>query len=155
MIRRATLSDVEPMIDALMRTKRRSVYATVTVDKDMARKTIRQCISAPQAYAAITEHGGQISGVLLGIKEQLWFSRMSEAKDLVYHAARASDLRDLLEDFCAWAWKDQRVCAVLVGQSSGVQVERTTGVIRAQGFDLVGGVFRLGRWDVPNQQVAI
>jgi hypothetical protein len=154
MIRRATLADVEPMIDMLMRVKRASVYATVSVDKDRARKQMRQCISAPQAYAGVAEVDGKIVGALLGIKDPLWFSRMLEAKDIVFGCVDPKVSTPLLRDFIAWAWRDPRVVNVLMSQSSGQNIERTQQWFASQGFEVVGGVFRLGRYDEQQESAA-
>jgi hypothetical protein len=154
-IRKAGLGDVDAIFFALQRAKQRTVYCTTRVVRERAVKTIRQCISGPQAYARVATDEDGISGVLLGIKEQIWFSDLLEAKDIVFCSQTAAAARDLVQDFSDWAWSDSRVAAVLLAQSSGRDVGRTTKWFEAMGFETVGAVHRLGRWDVPNQRAAI
>lgn len=155
MIRTATHSDVDGMLELMLRVKPNSIYAFVPFSKERARKTIRQCISGPQAYAKVAEFEGKIVALLLAVKDQMFFSERLEAKDIVFLCEKPQCSTPLLRDFLAWAWTDQRVANVLMAQSSGIEVARTTEWFQREGFELVGGVFYLNRWDVEGQKVAI
>jgi hypothetical protein len=146
-IRAAAINDVEQLVDLLLRAKAKSVYATVLANRERMRRTIRQCVSAPQAYARVAEVDGRIVGVLLGIKDQLWFADKLEAKDIAFVSEEPNQSRVLLNDFCAWAWRDGRVFTVAMAQSTGIKVARTARWFQAIGFEQVGGVFLLNRWD--------
>jgi hypothetical protein len=154
MIRRATLADVASIMTLLMRVKVRTVYATTRISKERALKTLRQLISGPQCYAKVAVLDGKVIGVLLGIKEPIWFSPELEAKDITFACEEPLLSCALADDFCTWAFADARVCAVLLAQSSGVAVDRTTTWLERKEFERVGSVMRLGRWDWKEREAA-
>lgn len=155
MLRQAALSDVEQILDLHMRAKPRTVYATVLANRDVARRSVRQCISGPQAFAMVVEHEGVIRAALLGVKEGLWFSSRREAKDITFVSEDAMASCALVDAFKSWAWQDPLVVHVILAQSSGVNVEATDRWMEKMEFERVGGVFLCGRWDVEGQRVAI
>jgi hypothetical protein len=151
-VRKATLGDVQAIFALWMANKAATSYATVPVDRARALKSIRQCISGPQAFARVAvEDDGTIVGVLLGLKEELWFSPREEAKDLLFGAKHVLIGEALLREFCAWAWSFPRVVSVLMAMpyrgSGGAEMFESVGFVRE------GAVFCLGRHDVE-QKVA-
>jgi N-acetylglutamate synthase-like GNAT family acetyltransferase len=155
MIRAAALSDVLLIEALLLRLKMHSEYATVPVDRERGRKMMRHCISSPQGFAWVAEHREKLCGVLLGIKQPIWFSARLSATDIVFYSQRPGDGRALVEQFTEWAWKDPRVEEVLCAQSSGHRVGRTDHWYQNLGFTRVGSVHRLARWDSATARVAL
>jgi hypothetical protein len=155
MIRKATVADVEQILAFLMRVKPRTAYATIAVDKERARRTVRQCVGSPQAYAKIVVRDGDVRGVLLGIKEELWFSARREAKDIVLACDVPAASCALVDDFKAWAWSDPRVVHVILAQSSGLAVDGMDRWMPKMGFARVGSVWCVGRWDEQSMRVAV
>lgn len=154
-VRKATLSDVDGILALGMRVKPRTVYATVPVDKVRAHRTCRQCISAPTAFAMVHDDAGKIDAALLGVTEEMWFSSRREAKDIVFVSENPMASCALVEEFKAWSWRDPRVAHCVLAQSSGVNVAGTERWMERMGFERVGGVFMVGRWDVEGQKVAL
>lgn len=153
-VRAATLADVEGILALGMRVKPRTVYATVAVDKERARRTCRQCISAPRAFARVAEVDGVIVSALLGITEELWFSSRREAKDVVFLSEHGISACVLVEEFKAWAWSDPRVVHAVLAQSSGVSMPTFERMLERSGFERVGSVFLLGRYDEASQPIS-
>lgn len=151
--RAASLADVETILALGMRVKPRTVYATMPVDKERARTNVRRCISSPQSFARVAEVDGKIVGVLLGVREELWFSSAREAKDLAFYAEHSLSACALVKEFKAWAWSDPRTVNAVLAQSSGVDVEKVDRWLPKMGFARVGGVFLLGRYDEASEKL--
>lgn len=139
MIRLATLADIPAIEQFMLAMKRRTELVTVKVEFERARKIMRQCVSSPQGFAAVAEHGGRITGVLLGIVDNYWFSMDRYASDIAFFSRRRGDGAALLARFKEWA--DNKSATLLMGQSSGQHMDATRRFYESQGLVCVGHVF--------------
>lgn len=146
-LRAATLADVTAIVEYFLKVKRATPYATTTHNVEDMRKTVRQCISSPTKYLGLIEADGVIYAALLGTVEWFWWGRHKYATDYAFWSLCPRGGELLVKDFCGWAWKQPHVLEVLLGQSSGVQIEATHALFTSLGFEHTGGIFRLSRYD--------
>lgn len=139
MIRAATLADVEGIKTLLLAMKRHTEFATVKIEPVRALKTVRQCISSPQGFCAVAEHDGELTGVILAVKQALWYSTQPFASDLALYSRYPGEGAQLMQAMLDWA--DAAGCIVIAGQSSGQAVSRTQRWYESLGFTHVGGVY--------------
>lgn len=139
MIRRAIHADIPSIEALLLRAKRYSEYCTVKVEFERARKVMRQCISSPQGFAAVADHDGKITGALLGVTANYWFSAERFASDLGFYSQRRGDGRQLLAMFKAWA--DSKHATLQLSQSTGKHIAAVQRLYGAIGCVPVGTLF--------------
>lgn len=146
-LRPATLADVPAIVDFFLKVKKGSLYAGFKHNLEDMRLTMRQCISDPQKYLSIIEVEGVVYGALLGTLAWHWWGRHKYATDFAFFSQAPSGGERLMKDFCQWAWKKPHVIEVLVGQSSGMEIEATHSLFTSLGFEHAGGIYRLSRYD--------
>ncbi len=139
MIRKATINDLPGIEDALLRMKRRTEFVTVKVEFERGRKAVRQCISSPQGFCWVAERNGRISGVLLGLISQFWYSREWFASDLAFYSQHKGDGQALMARFLEWAKAKNAIA--LMGQSSGKLTERVRAFYSSFGLVPIGNLF--------------
>lgn len=155
MIRLAAHGDIKEIVDLFLRLKRVSDYAFIPHNQERAMLTIRRCISSPQGYAKVSaSKSGAITGCLLGVADQLWWSTRRYASDIGFFSQIPGDGQELVADFEAWAWRQNGVVEVLLAQSSGCDVERTDAWYQSLGYTRAGGVFRKTRYEALGQENA-
>jgi hypothetical protein len=147
MIRNAFLTDV-PAIEALgLRLKIKTPYATWSYDRERALKQIRYCIGSNMGCAFVDESDGKLTGIILGSAQEMWFSTQRVASDLIFYAERPGCGYFLLRRFMSWAWSIKSVHQILLGQSSGIDIDTTERLYRRMKFRKIGGMYELGRFD--------
>jgi hypothetical protein len=147
MIRKATLSDVASIEELGLRLKMKTPYALWPYDRERALKQIRNCISSPIACAFVAEANEMLVGVILGVAQEMWFSKSRCASDLMFYSERAGAGYWLLRRFMAWAWGITSVKQILLGQSSGLDIDMVERMYMRLNFRKVGGLYELGRFD--------
>lgn len=152
MIRKGTSYDLQAVIELGYRLCDRTPLAKVPRDRPSIVQTITSCMNSQFGCCFVAEHNKQLTGVILGTAQQLWFSRKRQAVDLMFTAETPRDGIRLLRAFVDWAWKVPGVVEVCGAQSSGIEVERTAKVYERLGFERTGGVFSM-RWEHRQQQV--
>jgi len=146
-IRKASLADV-PAIEALgLRLKSKTLYATWRYDREAALKQIRSCVSGALGCAFVAERNGEICGVILGVAERMWFSNQRVASDLMFYSERPGAGYWLLRRFMEWAWSVPSVGQVMLGQSSGLEIDALERLYQRLNFRKVGGLYEIGRYD--------
>lgn len=140
-IRKAVPEDLNAMVDLAYRLCDRTPYAHIARDRPSVVKTFCMAMSSQFGCAFVTEHQGSISGLLIGVAQQLWWSRARYATDLVFYSERAGDGYRLLKRFMDWAWSAPGVVEITMGQSSGIDPKRSAALYRRAGLELVGGVY--------------
>jgi hypothetical protein len=106
-----------------------------------------RCVNDKTCRALVAEHGGELVGVLLGITQELWFSRAREAIDLVTYSERAGAGPLLVRAFTRWALTVPRVVAVSIGQTSGTDDggRYEQALIKSSGFKRIGFILQRGQ----------
>ncbi len=143
MIRKATANDLATIIEMGYQLCDRTPLAHAKRDRPVIAQTIGNCMVSQYGCCFVTERGGRVSGVVVGIAQQLWFSRQRQATDLMITASHPGDGIRLLRRFIDWGWSVPGVIEVACAQSSGIEVGRTAKVYERVGFQRVGGVFSM------------
>lgn len=151
-VRRATPNDLQAMVELGSRLADRTIYAGIPRDRQLIVRTMVSCMSSQFGCAFVAEREGKITGMLLGVAEQFWWSRARYATDLILHSEYAGDGLALSRAFLAWAQKVPGVVEVTMGQSSGLDVERSERFYQFLGLRKVGGLYtKILREDVSCQ----
>jgi len=145
MIRKATAADLQAIIEMGYRLCDRTPQAHVKRDRPSIAKQLTACMSSAFGCVFVAEHEKQITGVIVGIAQQFWFSNQRQAVDLMFVAERVGDGPRLLKAFVEWAWKVPGVVEVAGAQSSGIEIERTAEMYERLGFQRVGSVFSMNQ----------
>lgn len=116
-------------------------YRGIPRDRQGMVQTVTQCIASQFGCCLVAENDGRLTGVLLAQAVELWFSKCRTATDLLFYSEIAGDGFRMAKAYSAWAWSVPRVCEVTMAQSTGLDIERTTRLLRLAGFEHVGGVF--------------
>lgn len=143
MLRKATAHDLQAVIEMGYRLCDRTPQAHIPRDRQAIAQTITSCMHSSLACCFVTERSGQLSGVIVGVAQQYWFSRKRQAVDLMFTSEHPGDGLRLLHKFVDWAWAVPGVVEVTMSQSSGIEVERTGRLFEREGFRHVGGVYSM------------
>jgi hypothetical protein len=141
LIRRGKIEDFPQFWELGKRLLEKSPYAGVEIDRAAVAKTFGFCANSALGCCFVAENGGKITGVLLGVAQDLWWSRGRSASDLIFYSETPGDGARLLAEFEKWAWSIPRMSDVTVAQSSGIDVQRTEKLYRRKGYRRVGAVF--------------
>jgi hypothetical protein len=152
MIRYATPHDLQAIIEVGYRLCDRTSLADIPRDRPSIVHTITDCIASQFGCCFVAEHDKKITGVLLGIAQQFWFSRKRQATDLMFTAETPRDGWRLARAFIDWAWRVPGVIRVDFAQSSGIDVARTDKFFKRLGCEHTGGVYSMN-WEQRAQQI--
>lgn len=147
MIRKGRIEDFPQFWELGKRLLLQTPYAEIEMDRASIAKTFGQCINSALGCCFVAEHGGKLTGIILGVAQDLWWSRTRSASDLIFYAETPGDGARLLREFESWAWKVPRMGDVTVAQSSGIDVDRMDALYLRRGFRRVGAVYTKTRND--------
>lgn len=140
-VRKATPADLQQMVELGYRLCDKTPYAHIERDRPSIVKTFCVSMSSQFGCAFVAERAGKLTGILVGVAQQLWWSRTRYATDLCFYSEHAGDGYQLLKRFVAWAWKTPGVIEITMGQSSGIDTKRSAALYRRAGLTLVGGIY--------------
>jgi hypothetical protein len=145
--RLATFNDIPKIVDLWEEAHREFGNESVSFCRDTSRNTLQRVVNQRE-HAAFLLVGKDkvIYGVLVGLVNQLFYSRGRCAQDLIYYVK--PDTRGhgakLLAAFLAWAHNVKGVVEIQIGITSGAHnVERIEGLLKASGMKKVGGIYTL------------
>lgn len=142
MIRKASPSDINKIYPLCIRAIAASpIYSQIKPDELTIRKRISQAVSGPQVFCMVSEHEGEIVGILAGAIDTLFFSREKVASDLMYFVEKGGDGHGLLREFREWAMNKGVAMAGVTVSFGGNDIERTGRLIEKTGFQKAGGVY--------------
>jgi hypothetical protein len=147
MIRKGRIDDFPRFWELGKRLLEQTPYSRMEIDRASVSKAFGHCVNSALGCCFVAEHGGTLTGVILGVAQDLWWSRSRSASDLIFYAETPGDGAKLLRAFERWAWSVPRVGDVTVAQSSGIDVDRTEALYRRHGFRRVGAVYVKTRSD--------
>lgn len=147
MIRKGRIDDFPQFWTLGKRLLERTPYAELEMDRASIARTFGQCCNSALACCFVADHGGILTGVILGVAQDLWWSRSRSASDLIFYAETPGDGARLLAAFERWAWNVPRIGDVTVAQSSGIDVDRMDALYTRRGFRRVGAVYTKTRTD--------
>ena len=139
-VRKAEIEDYPAWCDLVRRLFDKTPYAAIPVDLPAISKLYSQCLHSKLGCVYVAEHG-RLTGTIMGVAQTLWFSQKRYATDLLFYSERPGDGRLLLRAFLDWAWSLPSVVEVTLGQSSGIDVERTGILYERAGLTRVGSLY--------------
>lgn len=122
-----------------------SPMSDVMPDLETSAKVFRSCLASKLGCVLVSEHGGRITGTVIGVAQEWWWCRKRVASDLLLYAERPGDGIALLRAFMDWAWKVPGVIHVMCSQSSGIEVMRTARIYERAGLKMIGGMYLASR----------
>lgn len=120
-----------------------SVYSHMPIDEAKVIRQLAACGTTlvPDRYFRMAVRDGELLGGFYGIVRKTFFCNEITAHDMgwwVKQSARGSKAAILLLlDFADWA-KKQGAHVCMVGQSTGIDIERTTKLYEHCGFRVIG-----------------
>jgi len=141
MIRNARIADITEILALARRLQPKTPYADVPIDAPTLISTAGNCINNAFGFAMVSVHEDRLKGVLLGAATPLWFSRKRMATDFITHSEHAGDGYKMIGAFIRWAWSMPNVVEITMGQSSGIDIERTGKLYERAGLVRVGSIF--------------
>jgi hypothetical protein len=147
MIRKARPGDLPQVLALCERLRARiETYPNAPLDRNSIVHVFGRCISAATCLAlVVVDNNERVTGLLLGVTQELWWSRAKEATDLILHAEQPGTGIALARRFVRWAWTVPRVAVVTLAQSSGLDDGRWGEALQAIGFRQIGGLYQLAR----------
>lgn len=139
-IRRATIEDFPQWSELCQRLLAKTPYAGIPPDMPTAAKLYGQCINSKLGCVLVADHG-RLTGTILGVAQELWWSRKRYATDLLFYSESPGDGLKLLRGFLTWAWSLPSVVEVTLGQSSGLDIERTGILYERVGLTRMGSIY--------------
>lgn len=141
MIRKAILEDMEALIKLGRKAHQTSpTYRDVPMDETKCRMLVINSLADKDSVILVAERNGRVTGFLIGIAEELFFSRKKYATDLMVYSDRSGEAAQLIRRFHFWA--KQRGCVeVIMGTSFGGSLERTEPLYDALGMKRIGSMY--------------
>lgn len=141
MIRKAKVEDWPQLVALGERLIAKTPYSGLTLDRQQTLQVYGQCLSSALGFAMVSEKDSEITGLLLGIVDRLWWSKSRYASDLVFYCEDGRSGIHLLRSFVTWAWTIPGVVEVTCAQSSAIRVEQTAKLYSRCGFTKVGDLW--------------
>jgi hypothetical protein len=121
---------------------RNSIYRNMPLDRDKVVRQLAACGNiVPDRYFRIAVRGDRLLGAFYGKVQQAFFSDEWVASDMGWWVGQGSRFSAaailLLADFEDWA-RSMGARKVMVGQSTGVDILRTTKLYNHCGYRIIG-----------------
>ena len=124
-----------------------SVYRRFDYNEDkFARLVCHYMMNPDKCFTCVSVVNGVVNGVLLGSIDEHYFGHDRVASDTLWYVtpkSRGSRAGlQLLRQFEQWS-KDRNAAEIYMGVSTGVNSDKTGGVLQKLGYDVVGGNYKL------------
>jgi len=156
-VRPAQFSDIKAVVAFLLKFNQEWGNPGVSVDKKELEKTMQQVVNMRWQRLFISTVHGEISGVLAGITNKIYYSRQKQVLDLVfcvdpnykghgYYLARR---------YLAWARNLKGIAPgeIYLGVTSGLEVDKTSEFYEKLGLERIGAVYRIGVKNVESSEI--
>jgi hypothetical protein len=144
-IRLGDIPDIDAIVELALEVKEQSVYAGIKLDNHKFRLLVASMMGDKTSRViVIVDDDDRPQGFLLGLVEELFFSRSRYATDLAVYVRKG--YRNLapamFKQFMQWAKTKPRVVRIMFGISSGVGDPARTGkMYQSLGLSLCGGIY--------------
>lgn len=146
-IREAKFKEIPKLVELLLKANEEFGHASVPVCKDTIRNTLQRVINQPHHAAfVLIDDDGVFRGIMVGLVNQLWYSRKRQVTDLIFYVDKNTRGHGakLLSAYMAWARTVSNVKEIMVGITSGTdEMDRVDGLLRVTGMNKVGGTYAL------------
>lgn len=145
-IREAKFGDIRDLVSLCAVAHKEFGHDGSPFCPDTTRNTFQRAVNQREAVVLILTDGEDVHGVLVGVVNQLWYSRKRQASDLFFYVR--PEYRGhgggLISRFLGWARKQPRVAEVVMGVTSGADTEERFGrALAPLGFVRTGGYYQL------------
>ncbi len=144
-IRLGDIPDIDAIVELSHEIKEQSVYAGIKIDNAKYRLLIARMMSDKTSRViVVVDDDDRPQGFMLGLVEDLFFSRARYATDLVVYVRKGfRNLAPIMfRSFMQWAKTKPRVVLIMFGISSGVgDPQRTGELYQSLGLSLCGGIY--------------
>lgn len=150
-IRNATMQDVPAILELckqlIKETNEAGAMVDVVLDEDKTRSLLERHILDPDWYfSGVVLIDGEMAGALFGNLSEYYFGLNLIACDTAWYIKpkfRGTYAGvGLLKAFETWS-SDHGAHEVCIGISTGIEYERTGGLLQRRGYDHVGGMYKL------------
>lgn len=114
------------------------------IDRPTLKRMVMGLISKDEHFSDVVLVNGVIEGVLLGTVDEIWWSRKSQASDVVFYTTQKGrgQGQKLARRFIAWANAQPNVEMVGMSVSSGGEQSTRAGkLLEHNGLTSVGGIY--------------
>ena len=140
MIRAARIEDYPQWLELAKRLLDKTPYVGIPPEYPGVAKLYSQCIQSRLGCVFVAEHDC-LTGTILGVTQELWWSRKKYTTDLLFYSEHPGDGPLLIQKFLNWAWAIPSVMEVTMGQSSGLDIDRTGLLYERAGLTRVGAIY--------------
>ena len=147
MIRQGLFKDIKGMMPLMKEAHDKSLWSDVPVDDKILRHTLQVVVNSREHCCFVTEIDGKIEGVMIGLTNQMYFSKKKEAVDLfVYTSDKAMGTGHLLmRRYISWAKKQAGVVKICMGTNSGIDQDKSKRLYELMGAKHIGDLFMIER----------
>lgn len=145
MIRNAQVEDWPRLVELGTRLIAKTPYRDLKLDREQTMHVYGQCMNSALGFAKVSERNGEVTGLLLGIVDRLWWSKSRYASDLIFYCEDGRSGLALMRAFIEWAWSVPGVVEVTCAQSSAIKTEAAAKLYQRCGFEQVGGLWTIIR----------
>ena len=117
----------------------KSLYKNCTWDYHIARKTLLQTIAQNHMCLYVAREKGEVVGFIIGMTDQLFFSKDKMATDLVFIAKKGG--ATLLHLFKKWASKKQAKLILCANASGMGDLDKVESFYNQNGLTTVGNMY--------------
>lgn len=143
-VREAKIDDVSQIHALAKELLEQSVYSGIKMDDTRFRTICAHLIGSKSGCVLVVDDEGSVQGFMMGLIDQLFFSRSRYATDLAVYVREAyrSYAPWMFRRFVNWARSKPLVAEITLGISSGIgDTERTGKMYQTLGFQPVGGLY--------------
>lgn len=144
MIRAAGPDDISAIVALARKAHEGSWYRCIPPDEQKFRKLVTMMMVNQQHLALVSEVRGELVGVLLGVTDEIFFSRKKSATDILTYITPGNGLEGLrlIKTFVAWAKARASVYQIWMSVSSDMVDPKSARVIyQRAGLHPYGGSF--------------
>ena len=144
-IRIANVPDVKAIVEIAYELIAESAYDGIKVDESKFRLACAGLMGSKNGLVlVIVDDDDKPQGFLMGIIDELFFSRSRYATDLAVYVRKGYRhlAPRMFKEFIAWAKSKPRIVEITLGVSSGIgNTERIGKMYESLGFASVGGLY--------------
>jgi hypothetical protein len=142
MIRRATMQDLDAMSELGRRVHSASADRDVPLVEVNAKLKVAGIMASKKGFVLVDENAGQITGMLIGFSDEMFFSRSEYAIALLTYAERPGAFVWMLKRFLKWALESRKVAQVVLDCSFGGELgKKAEKLYDRLGFERAGSTF--------------
>jgi len=144
-IRAATTEDLKDIYALALEAHEKSdTYRDIPVDEQKLKKLLLMMVFDKTSCVFVSEDHSGITGFVLGMVDELFFSRKRYGTDLMIYSRSPFDGARLVRKLVEWIKSKPRVVEITLGVTSGIgDPERVGMLYQRVGFKRIGGTYMM------------